>query len=272
MNQRATGGFAFLLVLAIAIPQPAKSGEVVISGTGMALAAIKIVGDAYQSHAPKTVINVLPSMGSGGGLKALTEGVLDLALSARRLRPKEVSAGLQEEFCFRTALIFATHPRLVANFAIQDIPGLYSHISPRWPDGSILRVILRASSGSEMPYLSKQIAGLEDAFAIARSRPDVIVGMTDQLNADLAEKVAGAFAITSLLQTVSEKRALAPVSINGVLPSPATLKDGRYPFSMKVCVVGKQNRKSEDVDALLAFLRTGGVQSVLDAVGALADN
>lgn len=256
-------------VTAILSVQPANAGEVIISGTGIALEAMRIIGKKLSESRPDIILNVLPSMGSGGGLKALSDGVLDLSLSARRLKPAEKDAGLVDQACMATPLVFATQPHHVTDFSISDLPGLYINPDPHWPDGTPLKVILRAESGSEMPYLVSKVPGLKEAFEQSRARPDTVVGITDQLNAEIAERMNGALAIASLLQINTEHLQLAPVRIDGVHPSPESLKDRTYPFSMTICVVGKSDRMSADAASVVEFLNSPVGETVILSAGAL---
>lgn len=255
--------------LALLSTQPASAGEVIVSGTGIALEAMRIVGKELGESRPDITLTVLPSMGSGGGLKALADGVLDLSLSARRLKPSEESAGLADQVCMATPLVFAALPHHEADFSISDLPGLYDNPDPHWPDGTPLRVILRAESGSEMPYLASKVPGLKEAFEQSRARPDTVVGITDQLNADIAQRMNGALAIASLLQINTEQLRLAPVRIDGIQPSPETLKDGTYPFSMTICVVGKSDHMSADAADVVEFLNSPDGEAAILSTGAL---
>ena len=81
-----------------------------IGGTGMALAAMRQIGDAFTATQPHTTVKVLPSLGTGGGLAAVAAGAIDVAVAARGLNDAERAKGLQ---CFsyaQTPLAFVTHP------------------------------------------------------------------------------------------------------------------------------------------------------------------
>lgn len=251
------------------LPSSGFAGEVVVSGTGMALKLLERVGTSLQAENPDVIVNVLPSMGSGGGLKALADGVLDLSLSARALKAAEKEAGLEEKYCFSTPLVFATQRENMADVPLSRLNEIYSSPSPYWPNGVPLKVIMRAQSGSEHPYLAGKIDGLDKSFALARSRPDVVLGMTDQQNLDIAEKMFGSFAITTMLQIATEDRKVVPVSVDGVQPGPDTLADSSYPFSMTICVVGRKMIRGQDAPLLLEYLESdAGTKLVRDA-GAL---
>ncbi|GAB6053865.1 hypothetical protein JCM17960_26850 [Magnetospira thiophila] len=254
--------------LFIQAQKPLYAGEIVAGGTGMALQAMRTFAKAYSDQFPETEINVPPSLGTTGGLRALADDVIQIALSARDLKPEELSAGLQQSFCFSTALVLAGHPNLKMDISLSKLPDLYADPVPFWPDGTLLKVILRAASGSEMPYLSERVPGLGKAFASARQRRDVLVGITDQHNASLAEQVYGSLAITTLLQIKTEQRKLAPISIDGILPSSQSFSSNSYPFPLKVCLVTNKKHPNREVQGFVDFMQSREGHELVTQMGA----
>ena len=55
--------------------------------------AVKLLAQAYAKTQPDARITVLPSMGSGGGIKAVVAGAIQIAVSARPLSEAESKAG-----------------------------------------------------------------------------------------------------------------------------------------------------------------------------------
>jgi phosphate transport system substrate-binding protein len=269
MKKSVITGALCALLSGMLLPSTSFAGDVAVGGTGMALKLLERVGASVQAENPNVTVTVLPSMGSGGGLKALADGVLDLSLSARALKGTELEAGLEEKYCFATPLVFATQRENAADVTLSRLIDIYASPSPYWPNGVPLKVIMRTRSGSEHPYLAGKIEGLEKSFALARSRPDVVLGMTDQQNLDIAEKMFGAFAITTMLQIATEERKIVPVSVDGVQPGPDTLADSTYPFSMTVCVVGRKMIRGYDAPLLLEYLESDAGMKLVRNAGAL---
>lgn len=228
------------LVLAclVALPAGAHAAESVrIGGTGMAIALMRGIADQVTAQAPDLTINVLPSMGSTGGLQALSDGVVQIAMTARPLKAGEQAAGLHTVACAATPLVFATsHPK-PDTIRRQDLPAAFADPQATWSDGTPLKVIIRATSGSEMPYLVSQDPGFGPAFEAARRRPGMAVGVTDQENAELARRITGSLAIMTLLQVRGEALDLRVVPVDGVDPSPESLGAGTYPYAAHLCLV-----------------------------------
>ncbi len=227
-----------LLTLSSMMPGASAKADIIeVSGTGIALGIATKLGNQIHSGSPADSISVLPSMGSGGGLKALRAGVISASFSARKLKESEKADGLHESHCMRTPLVFATRHPNPGNFNLADLPAIYGDPLPSWEDGTQLKVILRSRSGSEIPYLASMVPGLGEQFAIAFGRPYIAIGTSDQINAGLVRTISGSLAIMTLLQIRAEELNLNMASIDGVAPSAATVADQSYPFSLRVCLI-----------------------------------
>ena len=74
-----------MLLLAAAVPAAAEI--VRIGGTGMTLAATRLLGDRLAVIDPLVQTEVLPSLGTPGGMRALVEGETDIAPTAHAVTP-----------------------------------------------------------------------------------------------------------------------------------------------------------------------------------------
>lgn len=244
------------------------AGTVRVGGTGIGLAAMQAIGDSLSAGQPDIHIEVLPSLGTSGGLKALKEGAIQVAIAARRLSAEEKGQGLVEAGCAQSALVFASSHSAPPGITTADLPRLYAEARPTWPDGSPIKVILRSRAGSEVPFLSAAIPGLGAAFEAAYKRPGTPVGATDQENADLAQKIAGSFAIITLMQIRAERLNLRPLSLNGIAPSAETIADRSYPLPIPVCIA-LANAPSADAAKLAEHFKSPAGQALLRAYGAV---
>ncbi|MFD2184480.1 substrate-binding domain-containing protein [Rhodoplanes azumiensis] len=260
---------------AIAAPDSAAPGPtappgtaVRIGGTGMALAAIREIGDAFTAAAPGTLVEVLPSLGTPGGLRALQEGAVDIAVTGRRLTDAERAKGFVEAFCLRTPLAFVSAHPAPPGIRSTDLPRIYSETSPMWPDGTPLNVILRTRAGSENGYLVAFEPKLGAALDAAYARTGVPVATTDQENADLAQRVVGSFAVMSLLQLRAEKLDLREVALDDVVPRVVSPEDRTYPLWVAICAVTK-GEPSPKTTRLLSYLRSPAGIGLFRAHGAI---
>lgn len=263
---------ATVLLLAAALMAVGARAEepIRIGGTGIGLALSKDLGAALRAADPAFAAEVLPSLGTPGGLKALNAGAVDVAIAARPLKPEETAGGAREAACLTTALTLATSRPAAPGIDLSDLPKIYANPDPRWPDGQPLKIILRSPAGSENPYLVRLIPGMAAALASAFERPGIPVGATDQENATTATRTEGSLAIITLLQIMSEKLALTPLAINGVKPTPASLADRSYPMPMRVCFVVPAKAKA-GTDKFIAFVRSQAGQEIIRHYGSEPD-
>lgn len=254
---------------ALFAPVPATAGDIVRSGgTGSGLAMMKAIAEHYSAANPDTTVEVLPSLGGSGGIKAVVAKAIDIAISANHLSPEQVAQGLQEGTCLRTGLIFATSRAQPMDIRATQLPKLFAESNPAWSDGQALKVILRARFGSENPHLIKAVPGMKEALKKAYERPGMPIGATDQENVDLAQRTAGSFAIMTLLQLRAEHLSLQPLSYEGVTPSLDSLAAGKYALPLDLCLIVAAP-PSAAAARVIDFVRSSEGQKILRGFDAL---
>ena len=118
--------------------------EIVIGGTGAALGAMKVLGNAFTATDPAARVRVVPSLGSGGGIKALAAGAIQVAVTSRPLTDEERAKGLVECEVIRTPFVFAVHDKAPATRAsLAELAEIYAGTRATWKDGTKTRPILR---------------------------------------------------------------------------------------------------------------------------------
>jgi len=209
-------------------------------------------------------LEVIPSLGTSGGLRALSEGVLDMAVSGRALKPEELAQGLTPSVAVRTPFMLVTsHPR-PNGFKSSEIAGIFKAAKATWADGSPIRIILRPKSDSDTAVLGGMFPDMVAAIEQARQRPDLSLAATDQDNADLAERVPGSLTGSTLTQVKMERRNLRFIPIDGFEPSLENLERRTYPF-VKTLYFVLPAKKNPIAERFLDFLRSPAGQTALAA-------
>ena len=204
-------------------------------------------------------MEVLPSLGSNGSLRAVADGVIDVAVSAHKLSPEELSRGLEAVPFARTALVFVTSHSKPNSWRSEDLARIFDSKIRKWNDGTPIKIILRTKVDTDTKIISRIFPGMREAIDQARQRPDLPVASTDQDSAELAEGLTGSFVQAGLSQIVSEKRNLHLVPINGVEPSLENLKNGTYPYEKPFILVFKPgNRNANALQKISAFAKRRG--------------
>ena len=238
-----------------------------IGGTGIALGAMRAIAERLSAMSPPLTVDVLPSLGTPGGLKAMAAQQIDIALAGRSLTAEEAALGAREASCLTTALVFATSHPTASAITRDRLASIYSEAGPYWEDGRPLKVVLRSRSSSEIPFLARAMPELNAAFQIAYKRPEMPIGTTDQENAEIAERAAGSLAIITLLQIQSERLRLRALTLDGIVPNAATIADRSYPLSYRVCLVLPAT-PSPAADRFIAYVKTADGRALLRSLGA----
>lgn len=227
-----------------------------VGGTGIALAAIHAVGDAFSTGHPAVWVEVLPSLGTSGGLAALPAGALDVALSARPLTEAERAAGLSAIDYARTPVAFVTHAgnTAVESLTLSDVARILTGEIVAWPDGVPVRLVRREPSDADWILLAGISAEMARAVAAARSRPGLLTVTTDQDNADALERLRGSIGAVTLGQMRAERHRLRALALDGVAPTVEEAEAGRYPPRRTLRAVTRGGMPSGPLGRFMAFM------------------
>ncbi|MFC7739381.1 PstS family phosphate ABC transporter substrate-binding protein [Roseomonas sp. GCM10028921] len=257
-----SAGIAVLLSL---WTSPAAAADVLrVGGTGGATALLAHLGKPFTRQTGITV-EVIPSLGSSGGIAATADGVLDLAVSGRPLSAAEQGRGLVQAAALRTPYVLATSHGAPPALTEQEVVGAYAAEKASWPDGSPIRLVLRPRAESDNQVLASLFPGMAAALNQARQRSDLPIAATDQDNADAAERLRGSLIGTTYTQVVMEERNLRLIPIGGVAPSIEAFESGAYRHTKIFHVVHPQQSSPAAV-RFVQFLRSDeGVRALREA-------
>lgn len=202
-----------------------------LGGAGADLETMRMIGQAYQQLHPDVRVEVFQNMGSSGGIKAVRAGALDIGLSGRPLESREQTWGLTAVQYAKVPLVFVVHSsnpqRQITHQQVMDIyTGRYKH----WPDGTLVRPLLRSQTDTDTRRLIELLPGLEAAMAKAYMRRGIAISPTDQEHAEVVATTPGAIGYISLSVVLAELRALRPLDFDGVEPTPHALAAAKYPL------------------------------------------
>lgn len=272
MRRRALFTQAVAAVLSVAPlfarGTPAAAGtQLRIGGTGMALAAMRDIGAVFTAENRDVAVNVLPSLGTGGGLNAVAAGAIELALSARALSEAERAKGLQAMAYARTPIAFAAHTDAgIREITLAQVAQIFRGQLLSWPNGKAIRLIRREPSDADWGMLRAMSPDMTDAIKSALERPGLLTVATDQENADSIERLSGAFGAISLGQIRAESRNVVPLTLDGEPSTTEALAAGRYRLSRTLYAVWR-DQPGADATAFVAFLATPQAKDILTRLG-----
>ncbi len=271
-------GFLFLVSFmdesAAAAPSEKK---LIIAGSGAGIVAMRRVAEGFQKKHPNVSIDLLPSIGSTGGIRAVKQGRIDIGLSSRPLMPEERTPGMIEEPYGRTLFIFAVQEaNPTQGVTLTEIEDLYAAKRKIWPDGTSVRLILRPLRDSSSLYLASINPRLKSASEKAHAIPGVFVGMTDQEAAEQIEKTPGSFGTTSACLMAAEKRKIKALRVDGAVPALSNIADGvdvsagKYPYTMTMSLVYKGDTDKGDLKEFVRFVFSKDGRKILSECGHVA--
>jgi phosphate transport system substrate-binding protein len=259
---------ACVIVGTVFFPNQIVAAETLrVGGTGAANEMVKSLGALFAADTG-IALELIPSLGSGGGNSAVLDGVIDLSVSGRALTPAETAKGLTAVAEFRTPFGLVTSHRNPNGFKSVEIAQLYQSHKSLWSDGTPIRIILRPTNDSDTLVLANIFPGMAAAMAKARIRADLSVAATDQDNTDMAENTPGSLVGATFTQIKMEKRNLRFVAIDGVKPSLENYQRGTYPYGKALYFVLAVKRGLA-AERFLAFLRTPKSDAALREAGVL---
>jgi len=270
MRRVSVSLLAVVLILMFLFPLITLAGDIIkVGGTGSALATMRAIADKFEKENPGIKVEVLPSLGSTGGIKAVLKGAIDVAVSGRELNDNEKrgSGGKQEEFA-KSPFIFVTNKNNLTNITIKEIIQIYEGAKTAWPDGKRIRLVLRPENEASTIVLMGISPEIRDAFEKAFKRQGMVTAITDQECAEILQKMPDSFGILTLDQLISEKRLLNALSLDGVKPTVQAIANGSYKFYKPFYIV-TTDKTSEPAKKFISYLFTTKGIKILEGNGYL---
>jgi phosphate transport system substrate-binding protein len=252
------------------LPATAPAETVVrIGGTGSALGTMTQLAEAYEKSHPGIRIQILPSLGSTAGIKAVLGGGIDLALASRPLMEIERQQGAVAVEYARSPFVFVTNAKVnKKDVTTRELERFYNNPAASWPDGGRIRLILRPETDIDTKLVRGLSPGMEQAVKAALARPGMIVAITDQESTDAVVRTPGALGCAALSEIISENRPVNVLSFNGVQPGGRSIADRSYPLAKSFYLVTTPKSPAE-ARQFAEFVRSPAASRILTKSGNL---
>jgi phosphate transport system substrate-binding protein len=258
--KRLGWGFVFLGGVAC----QAQAETLTVGGTGSSAPLVRLLFDEFRKQSPDVTLAILsPPLGSGGAMRALSAGHIDMAVIGRPLTPEEVAKAGTQFALADTPLVFATPDgQRPKGFTLDELARVYAGALNKWDSGQPIRLVLRASFESDTLLIRSMSPALAEADTAARQRPGMQIGDDDLNTLALLTQTPAALGSTTLGLLHTSGSRLQVLPLNGVMPSVAALKNGSYPWRKPLLVV-LAPKASPAALSFARFLRTGKAQALL---------
>lgn len=239
-------------------------GTVSTDGSTSMEKVIGALGESFMEANKGTTFTYNPT-GSGSGIQAVSEGRCDIGLSSRALKDDERASGLKETTLALDGIAIIVNPQNpVQDLTLEQIAKIYTGEITNWKDvggsdAEIVRIGREAGSGTRDGFES--ITDTKDACQYRQeltSTGDVIATVSQNPNA---------IGYASLAAIKDSVKAL---TVNGVAPTEATVKDGTYLVQRPFVLVTKEGAAlSETAQKFFDFATSADAASIISAAGAV---
>ncbi len=239
-------------------------GTVSTDGSTSMEKVIGALGESFMEANSGTTFTYNPT-GSGSGIQAVSEGRCDIGLSSRALKDDEKATGLKETIVALDGIAIIVNPQNpVKDLSLEQIAKIYTGEITNWKDvgGEDAEIVLigrEAGSGTRDGFES--ITETKDACQYRQeltSTGDVITTVSQNPNA---------IGYASLAAIKDSVKAL---TVNGVAPTEATVKDGTYLVQRPFVLVTKEGAAlSETAQKFFDFATSADAAPIISAAGAV---
>lgn len=260
-------GLLTVVVLAICMLVGCAPKETVSTdGSTSMNKVIGALGEAFEADTGITVS--YNATGSGAGIQAVFEGRCDIGLSSRRLKDEEKAKGLEETIlAYDGIAIIVNSQNPVNGLDLETIAKIYTGEITNWKEvgGNDRQIVLigrEAGSGTRDGFES--ITGTEGKCKYRQeltSTGDVITSVAS--NAD----AIGYASLASVKDTVKA------VTVDGVVPSEETVKNGTYVVQRPFVLVTKKGVKlSESAQKFFDYVTSEAANEIISSAGVVPAN
>jgi phosphate transport system substrate-binding protein len=233
-----------------------EQGIVRIAGSGAAIPLLSRLAQAWSASHPSPRIVVEPSVGSTGGVRAVSEMAIDLGVVARPLKPSEAGPALVVIPLARDAVVLAGHPALpIDDISSSFLVDLMTGTRTAFEDGSHAAFLLRDRDDTAHSALEQVVPGLRTPREQAHATRRFPVLRHDDAMGIALSATPGAIGPFSLGAILSEHLPLRVLAIDGVRPTTEGVKTGAWKASRDLSFVVRRDRIERSA-SFLAFARS----------------
>lgn len=258
---------AIMMLCSATASAAGKGGTISTDGSTSMEKVMGILGEQYMEDHKGVTFTYNPT-GSGAGIKAAKDGTCDIGLASRYLKEEEKAEGLVETIlAYDGIAIIVNVENPVADLTVEQIAKIYTGEITNWnevggSDGQIVLVGREAGSGTRDGFES--ITGTKDACQYRQELTSTGAVIT------AVESNPNAIGYASL---ASVKESVKAISVNGIVPSESTVKDGSYAIQRPFVLVTREGVKlSETAQAFFTYITSGEANELISLAGVVPAN
>jgi phosphate transport system substrate-binding protein len=251
-----------------ALSAPDLQAPLVVMGTGAMTPLARRLAEASLADGGANVV-VEDSVGSGGGIRAVADGAIDIGLLSRPLGPREQGLGLVVVPIAKSAVVIAANPRVqAASVGSDELVALVRGDRITFSDGRPAVMLLRDRDESANLALELQIPALKAAREAAYAGSRLRVLYYDEAMIEALSTSSGALGVIDLAIATTTRTSLKVLALDGVLPSREDIASGRWRATRELSFVYRADRAAR-VAAFVAYVRSPKGRAVIEGMHAV---
>jgi phosphate transport system substrate-binding protein len=254
---------ALILLAAVCFATTALAEEITIVGTGSGTAILKAIGEAFSQQNPEITINIPPSIGSGGGIKAVGRDEYLLGRVARDIKEKEKPYGLTYVPYAKIPIVFFTNKSVtLENLSPQQVTDIYNGKTTNWKEvggnDAKIRVVTREEGDSSLEVLLKLFPGFQDITITSKAKTTFSDPETEATVLKTTNVIAyGSYPNAKVID-------VKVLTIDGKSPA-----DPDYPYVGPLGFVYKEENYSGNIKKFVEFATSEAAHEVIAEAGGI---
>ncbi len=242
----------------------ADSKSVSTDGSTSMEKVIGALGEAFELDNSGVTFTYNPT-GSGSGITAVAEGRCDIGLSSRSLKAEEKEKGLTETVLALDGIAIIVNPEnAISDLSLETIAAIYKGEITNWSevggkDAQIVLIGREAGSGTRDGFESitgtdgeckyrQELTSTGDVITTVATNPDAI----------------GYASLASVKDTVKA------ISVDGIVPSEESVKNGTYKVQRPFVLVTKTDAElSKTAQKFFDFITSKDANEIISKAGAV---
>ena len=226
----------------------------------------KVIGALSETYEADTGVTVTyNATGSGSGIQAVEEGRCDIGLSSRSLKDEEKAKGLQETVLAYDGIAIIVNPaNPVTDLDVETVAKIYTGEITNWKDvgGNDAQIVLIGREAG---------SGTRDGFeSITGTKDKCLYRQELTATGDVITTVAGNPDAIGYASLASVKDTVKALTVSGVAPSEATVKDGSYVVQRPFVLVTKADTKlSGAAQKFFDYITSESAAQIISNAGAV---
>ena len=244
----------------------AQADTLSVPGTGDGIEVLQALASEYAKTQTAAMIEVPPSVGSGGGIAAVADGRAVLGRVARPLTASEAGAGLSAVALMRIPAVIFTHPSAgVKGLSYEQLTAVFAGSVTNWRDVGgpdlRIRVVRRESEDSTLKVLRATMPGWQSLTLTTRSKTAV----TTQEAVESVRETEGAIGFGP--NSSALVRGLTVLALDGKAPSAPD-----YPSAVNISLIFKKGLLTPEAESFVNFATSAPARMLISGLGALPWN